>query len=436
MTFPNLDALLKCLEDLGAERVVCKPLAENDNSKQQVYLGSSFAVLNVLPFGEVRADEQSATFKATVNLHWINPDGSSEQARGSQLILYPRYPEVRLSGFLRGCSIAPSEAMRPVPTGQRRFDNGPDGRLLFLGIRPDKSVLAYLALPGSPVAVECGLRDASGAYSRTGVFLELQVSPAQVPKVDLIARLRNIHQAGWHRGIRLRGNGVAIPYNSRNGGGYTLEAQFGIVPNGRALPDFRGWELKAFSGNKITLMTPEPDGGYYGANGVEAFVRRYGRLTNAETLYFTGLHRVDQPCNASSLTLVLRGYDATSRTITDVAGGIELVDSTGLIAAMWSFKALISHWGRKHAFAAYVPFTVRETGGHREYMYASPVLLGEGTDFTLCLAALNLGAVVYDPGSKLTGLGTPRTKVKARSQFRVTKNALPGLYHTFEKVPL
>ncbi|MCD6734907.1 MAG: MvaI/BcnI restriction endonuclease family protein [Burkholderiaceae bacterium] len=435
MTFLSLDALLKCFEALGAERVVCKPLAENDNSKQQVYLGNSFAALNVLPFGDVGADERSGTFKAPVNLIWINPDGSGEQAKGSQLILYPQYPEVRLSGFLRGCRIAPNEAMRHVPSSQRQFNNGPDGRLLFLGIRPDKSVLAHLALPRSPVAIGFGLENARGVYRRTGVFLELQVRPAQSPKDDLIARLRDIHRAGWHKGVRLRRDGVPIPYDSRNGGGYTLEAQFGIVPNGQALPDYRGWEIKAFSGSRITLMTPEPDGGYYGAHGVEAFVRRYGRLTSADTLYFTGLHRIDAPCNASKLTLILRGYNANSQTITDVSGGIELVDGTGFVAATWSFRALISHWGRKHAFAAYVPFTTRDTGG-REYRYESPALLGEGTDFALCLAALQAGAVVYDPGSKLTGIGTTRTRVKARSQFRVTKNALRGLYHTFEEVTL
>ena len=35
-----------------------------------------------------------------------------------------------------------------------------------------------------------------------------------------------------------------------------------------------GWEMKAYSGDRITLMTPEPDGGMYGENGVKVFVRK------------------------------------------------------------------------------------------------------------------------------------------------------------------
>lgn len=439
MEFLSLDALMKCMGDLGAEQVLCKPLAENDNSKQQVYLGPGFSALNLLPHGSVTADAQpkEPNFKAAIDLHWIDAEGNAQKAPGSQLILYPNYPEVRLSGFLRGCRLAPNEAMRHVRKEQRRFNNGPDGRLLFFGIRPDGSVLTYLALPFSPVANEFQLRAASGAYKRTGVFYELPTHPADDAKRELIDRLRELHRAEWLGGVRLNRHGVAMPYNARNGGGYTLEAQFQIVPNGQAEPDYRGWELKAFSGNRITLMTPEPDGGYYGANGVEAFLRQYGRQINPDTLYFTGIHRIGRKCPGSSLTLVLRGFDTTSGKITDVSGGIELIDSAGTATAAWSFEALMSHWGRKHAFAAYVPFMKRETpDGGREYWYQSPALFGEGTDFAMCLAAMNAGNVVYDPGSKLTGLTGQRTRVKARSQFRVAKNALPSLYSQFYPVPL
>ena len=46
-----------------------------------------------------------------------------------------------------------------------------------------------------------------------------------------------------------------------------------IIPNGRSEPDYMGWEMKAYSSGRITLMTPEPDGGMYGEAGVKAFVR-------------------------------------------------------------------------------------------------------------------------------------------------------------------
>ena len=50
-----------------------------------------------------------------------------------------------------------------------------------------------------------------------------------------------------------------------------------------------GWEMKAYSGDWITLMTPEPDG----ERGVKVFVREYGKPTGDDTLYFTGTHRAD-----------------------------------------------------------------------------------------------------------------------------------------------
>ena len=56
MSIPSLAALLTRFQALGAQRVLCKRLAENDNSKQQVYLGHGFDALNLLPFGAVQSD--------------------------------------------------------------------------------------------------------------------------------------------------------------------------------------------------------------------------------------------------------------------------------------------------------------------------------------------------------------------------------------------
>src|SRR3546814_14536668 len=75
------------------------------------------------------------------------------------------------------------------------------------------------------------------------------------------------------------------PYAARNGGGYTLEAELGITPNGYAEPDFMGWEIKQYGVRDfvsfrpkypVTLMTPEPTGGVYRTEGVAAFMRRFG----------------------------------------------------------------------------------------------------------------------------------------------------------------
>lgn len=121
MTFPSLPALVRQLRVLGANRVLAKALAENDNTKQQVYLGGSFDSLNQLPYGEVTTASTGArpTFKAALRLRWIDAAGHVAPAPHAKLILYPRYPEVRLSGFLRGCELAPSKLMQPVTTSER-----------------------------------------------------------------------------------------------------------------------------------------------------------------------------------------------------------------------------------------------------------------------------------------------------------------------------
>jgi hypothetical protein len=182
-------------------------------------------------------------------------------------------------------------------------------------------------------------------------------------------------------------------------------------------------------------MTPEPDTGYYGRHGVEAFVRKYGRKIEGDTLYFTGVHRVDQICDASGQTLRLTGFDVSKGKIVDVAGGIELVDQQGDVSAAWSFQGLIEHWGRKHAAAAYIPYAKKKIVPP-QYQYKSPVLLGEETDFSLYLLSLSSGLTMYDPGSKVMNASTDRSTVKARSQFRIPLNHLGALYKKFEAVDL
>ena len=131
----------------------------------------------------------------------------------------------------------------------------------------------------------------------------------------------------------------------------------------------------------------------------------------------------------------LRGFDANKKKITDVDGGIELIDKLGHVSAAWSFQRLIAHWSKKHAAAAYVPYE-KESGSPPRYAYKSPVLLGEETEFPLYLSALQSGLIVYDPGSKISQASTTFSTVKARSQFRIPIKKLAALYKKFTAVPL
>ena len=436
MSFGDLESLLSCFRARGVRKVYAKQLAENDNCKQQIYLGGSFEVLGQLPFTEIREEPggKRPNFKARLNLHWLDSSGNAERANGAQLILYPDYPEVRLSGFLRGCSLAPSSHLQPVPLEKRHHNSGPDGRVLFFGVTDSGAIYLWLAAKRTTIATE--FFQAIASYERSGVFWHIPlVAINKSNRDELISEIRRIHQQGWHSGKRLTANGQLINYTARNGGGYTLEALLGVRPNSVSAPDFLGYEIKAYSSSKVTLMTPEPNVGFYGTEGVEAFVRRYGHATADDTLYFTGSHKVGLACPSSGQTLELEGFDPASGKILDVTGGIMLRDADGNVSAGWSFKGLIEHWGRKHASAAYVPY---ESDGRTpiSYLYGSPMLIGEGTNFELYLRAMHQGKVIYDPGSKVMDASSSRSKVKARSQFRISIRELPCLYRSFESVHL
>lgn len=132
----TLEALAGLLRQGGAERIYAKKLAPNDNSKNQIYLGGDFSALNVIPHGAVETDETDTAgcvrdrAKASVRFWWMDENGRYE-APNAQLILYPKYPEVRMSGFLKGCRNAPGDVMRVRD----------EGRVLFLGITRDGRVL-------------------------------------------------------------------------------------------------------------------------------------------------------------------------------------------------------------------------------------------------------------------------------------------------------
>ena len=113
----SLAQLLDLMRHHGAIRIYAKKLAPNDNSKNQVYLGGDFSALNIIPHGEIYSDDAEVAgavrdrAKAPVDFYWIDEAGR-HQAPNTGLILYPKYPEVRMSGFLLGCKATPSAIMR------------------------------------------------------------------------------------------------------------------------------------------------------------------------------------------------------------------------------------------------------------------------------------------------------------------------------------
>lgn len=435
----GLERLKSLMRASGARRLHAKILQANDNSKNQIYFGGDFGVLNLLPAARPEVDAEHDVpsrrpLRAHLNFSWLQPSGALQVAPGAKLILYPQYPEVRFSGYLAGVR---DRARLSGLVGTVREP----GRVLLLGTCNDGRILGFVDAAGSRLAFEIAQLHAP---AKIGVFVEI---PLQTPsgadaRVLLLDEMARIEGLGWVDSRRLKADGVAVPYAGQNGGGYTLEAELGITPNARAEPDFHGWEVKqhgerdfAAPGNPVvTLMTPEPSGGLYQERGVAAFVRRYGypdTRGRRDRMNFGGIYRCGDRVPRTGLQLELVGFDRAAGRITDVSGGIALIDDDGQQAAIWTFPDLIDHWRRKHAKAAYVA-SMSRTVPRRQYRYSGLVRLGVGTSIDRLLRAVAKGIVYYDPGIKLEAAGG-RERCKRRSQFRIKSLDLHDLYDTFER---
>lgn len=430
----NLKNLIKLYADNGCSKIYIKTLSPNDNSKNQVYLGSSFEILNILPIKDVIPDDSGdwskTRFKTKLDFHWLSDEGSIYNAQHAQLILYPKYPEVRFSSFLKSCKNSPSYLMT------RRLEN----RLLLMGIENTGKIIGYVIDPESSLANELNaLKD----LETQGVFRVMQIKYLQDTKVLLLKQLKRIHELGWIPSKRLGSKREILPCNSPNCGGYTLEAELGITPNGYSEPDYLGWEVKQFgvkdfakyNSSIITLMTPEPTGGYYVDSGVNDFIQKFGykdKLGRKDRMNFGGIHKVGMKHKTTGLTLVLVGFDTESGKIRNSSGAITLLGKDDVVAAEWSFASLLKHWNRKHNKASYVPSLVNKKP-ERQYFFGNNIILGMGTDFTFFLKQMALGNIYYDPGLKLENIST-KPKSKRRSQFRIKSLYLPKLYNKNEVV--
>ncbi len=430
----NLTKLKIIFSEKGCSKVYVKKLAANDNSKNQVYFGGSFDILNILPITEIRneaaGDWNKERFKASLNFAWLSEEGTLYHAPQSQLILYPKYPEVRFSGFLHGCEKPPSELMtKRLP-----------GRLLFFSVSKNGQVIGYVTGPDSEISSEFHQTE---SVLEHGVFKIIELPSIFNNRGSLIAELCRIHQMGWIDSKRLNAAGYIMPCDAPNCGGYTLEAELGITPNGYSEPDYLGWEVKQFGVSNfknintaiITLMTPEPTHGFYVTSGTEAFIRKYGyedRVGRADRMNFGGIHKSGERHKLTDLQLNLIGFDVVSGKIRNTDGRIALVDIKGNEAASWSFSSMLLHWNRKHNQACYVP-SLSNSAATRRYMYGDNIILGTGTDFQLFLSQMAKGNIYYDPGIKMENVST-KPKIKKRSQFRIKSRYLPELYQKNEVI--
>jgi len=449
----SIKKLIDIYRDQGVSHIYYKLLSPNDNSKNQPYLAGHLTDLAFLPTGEItetttasnkqkhaKFTKRSIKYLVSIDFSWLSAEGKVYPGPDAKMIYYPQYPEVRLSGFVNRCGFDMGGWMDPTKKGRS------EGRVLFFGVKNSGEIISYLATPESRIAKE--IHDYP-SLEMSGVFNELlskETKDKRSSRDVLISELARIHNKKWIGSKRLDADGNLKDYRAQNGGGYTLEAELGVIPNGIAEPDFMGWEIKQFGVKKchlinskpLTIMTPEPDGGLYLDEGAEAFVRKYGYTVkeNPGRYDFTGRHFANQVCDKSGMTLQTVGFDNESGMITDAAGSIALLDNHGNPASIWTFAKIMEHWKRKHAKAAYIPtLSTSANGNYRSYNYCNNVRLFTGTSFTKLLQAINDHHVYYDPGINIKNADT-KPITKRRSQFRIKSAALENLYDSLEEVNL
>jgi len=447
----SLETLKQMFLQNGSQRLYYKSLAPNDNSKNQLYIGGTVEDTRPIPtppgawkqvLGKSKkggAAHARYILQASVNLSWLKPDGGVCPAPETKMILYPQYNnehgEFRLSGFLQGAQDRPSSLLNAAQRGRE------PGRLMLFGTNALGAVLAFIAPADSRVAREVAV---TASLARVGVLEELPLplaTPSVATREELLLALGAVTRLGWTDSKLLNARTGIRPCRGPQCIGQTLLAELRVPADGRAAPDYRGWEVKAYTVRsfasrascRVTLMTPEPTGGYYAEYGVAEFLAEYGSPTaaNANKIYFEGQHRIGIPNAKRKTTLTVAGYDSEKRAISDASGGIRLLDAHGKVAAEWGFAGLVEHWRNKHARAVFVPARSQK-GPPQQYWYAPTVHLASGNPFARFMEALLMGFVIYDPGIRIETLhGIARQK--ARSQFRTTvPNCLSKLYDNVE----
>jgi|TARA_R100000455_G_C6268405_1_gene123883 hypothetical protein len=430
----TLSDYILAMRDAGAVKLYAKVLAPNDNSKNQIYLAADPVRLAQIPSSEFYSDgKKPGILKASLNLHWVALDGTLSAAPFSQLIFYPQYPEVRLSGILKGTQGAPNTVIASRDTG----------RFLMIGVTSSDLVLAVAGCSSDDL--ERFLEpetDKSGA----SVLRAIRSDAGFTSQTLLLASLKRIHETGWISAKSLRADGSLVPCAGNRCVGHTLEAELGIPQNGVCGPDFLDWEIKAGTyknygkiqpAQAITLITPAPTGGLYRELGTADFIRRFGYPAKSGThdrLNFGGtfFYGVREP--NTGLTLDLPGYDLKSSSFPN-GGGIALVTDTGDVAANWDLASLVTRWKSKHAFACYVP-AERDQADGSSFRYGNKIRLGTDPHIRYFFKSIVDGSVYLDPGLKLEGAGSGKPRTKERHQFRVRNIDLSRLYGNFWETDL
>jgi len=107
--YSSIEQIADVFQHHGVYLVFLKELAEKqDNDKNQIYLGGT-----VIPAVYTKQNESRSAKKrhsaegkpiiyGSISFSWIDRDNNLQSAPNTKLIDYFQYPEIRLSGFIKG----------------------------------------------------------------------------------------------------------------------------------------------------------------------------------------------------------------------------------------------------------------------------------------------------------------------------------------------
>jgi MvaI/BcnI restriction endonuclease family len=430
MGIRKVDEVQLLFSQHGVTQVFVKYLApKQDNEKNQINLGRGLdGVANLFPSELIEREASTSTKKvhsnagapiveAKLDLHWLSNDGSLHSAPHAKIIDYFQYPEVRISGFLKGCDAAP-DALR------RRNQSKYGQRILLLGVADARRTIGMvLTEANDPLVAE--FPDLPALPIRR--LLKVMVfgeGTGQSPRDLLHRELSAIHAMAWQPSITLKPGDVRpVPFKGNQGGGYTLEALLSVPRNAEAAPDKYGYEIKSFTkGKKISLMTPTADAGYEGDNSFRDFMSEYGTARDDGSVALSGVYRCNQPNKKTGFVMRIEGYDSINDTLAEDTKFIRVVirdEVNDIDVSAWSFSKLASKWSKKHASACYVPRDRRihdsESAHDFDYHFRDHAYFCEGTSIRRLFRAIHEGSVFYDPAHRIYADG----KAKQRPQWRM-----------------
>jgi hypothetical protein len=419
-----------------------------DNEKNQIYLSTDDTLLSLLP-GEVKFRSGSESTrkrnsvpgagKQELKLHfsWLSPDGGEFLAPSAKIIYYLQYPELRFSGFLKGCLNSP-RALR------RDFQEEYGRRAVVIGVRGDQTVGIVITDDDGPRLID--ELSSLPRFGFGGTLKNLMLERSRIldpnPVVEELRKVSGI----WHDACFLPpGESEPLPRRARQGAGWTLEALLGIPMNSSSGPDHSGFELKSFQASgKVSVITSEPDFGWRREHGLKEYLEGFGRPSRFDErkLVFNGEHIAWKVNLQTGSKLVIEHWDSI-RNAPDGTGipSVLLVhEASETVLAGWDFTTLASRWSKKHMGCIYLEYERAPDHGLAErYRFGPTAYIGQCTSINRLLKALASGVVYLDPGDSLSASGELHSRMQWRSRGVRGRSLLEGLatlYDNFTTVEL